>query len=348
MHSADPDSVGLVVGLDIGGTSSRVVVGDLSGETVGTGQAGGGNPNSRPPQQAAEQVARATRTALAGLDPGRVRGGVLGMAGVSKMADAAVAGLFEGVWTALGLTCPMRVVSDCEVAFAAGTSRPGGTVLIAGTGAIAARVTGHRLTAVSGGYGWLLGDEGSAFWLGREAVRETLRALDEWALDGLAPDRPLDPLVESVFTGLLGPPGLSPGRPAEDRRRLITAVNADEPVRLAELAPLVTACARSDSATALAVVRRAASLLAETVQAIRPSGDTTPTVLGGSLLAADNPVREALDAELGDRDAGERYTAGSGAAGAAWLAALDLIDSPALDDPRAQWLHQRYLSASGT
>src|SRR5437016_2590968 len=75
MHSGQP---ALVLGLDIGGTTSRALVGDLSGRTLGTGEAGGGNPNSHPPEQAARQVADAARAALSGVDPSHVRGGVLG------------------------------------------------------------------------------------------------------------------------------------------------------------------------------------------------------------------------------------------------------------------------------
>jgi N-acetylglucosamine kinase-like BadF-type ATPase len=66
---------------------------------------------------------------------------------------------------------PVRVVGDTVTAFAAGTAAPSGTVLISGTGAIAAKITDHEQTATSDGYGWLLGDEGSGFWLGHAAAR---------------------------------------------------------------------------------------------------------------------------------------------------------------------------------
>lgn len=315
-YDVNPDPTALVLGLDVGGTSSRARVADLSGRAVGSGTAGGGNPNSHPPELAAEQVVAATRAALSEVDPTRVRGGVLGMAGVSTMSDPATAEAFDRAWSALGLTCPVRVVSDCEVAFAAGTPAADGTVLIAGTGAVAARITGHRLTATSGGYGWLLGDEGSAFWLGREAVRATLGALDRG-------DSPVDPLIPAVLEEIPGEPASSTDG---ERRRLITAVNTAAPIRLAELAPLVTESARSGGALAGDIVRRAATLLAETARATRRPGETTPIVLAGSLTGTDNPLGTALRAELAD--AGELRTAGSGTAGATRLAALDLDVTP--------------------
>ena len=51
-------------------------------------------------------------------------------------------------------------------------------MLIAGTGSAAGLVRDHRLVRTADGHGWLLGDDGSGFWLGREAVRSVLRKLD--------------------------------------------------------------------------------------------------------------------------------------------------------------------------
>lgn len=307
-----------VLGLDVGGTTSRAVLTDLSGRALGSGEAAGGNPNSHPPERAAEQVALAARAALSGADPRAVRVGVLGMAGVSKMADAEVAALFERTWSSLGLSCPMRVVSDSEVAFAAGTPAPAGTVLIAGTGSIAGRVEQHRLVATAGGYGWLLGDEGSAFWLGREAVRQALRDLAG------APDA----LTTRVLGELLDDPDSSDtaGRAEDLRKRVISAANAAPPIQLAELAPLVTAAARSDVPSAVDIVARAARLLADTAEETRRTDERSPIVLAGSLTAGGNPVGTALRAELAERGHPETRAAGPGAAGAAWLAALELLD----------------------
>lgn len=296
----------LALGLDVGGTSSRALVRDREGAVLGRGEAGGGNPNSHPPEQAAREVERAAAAALADLDPARVRAAVLGMAGASTMGDPRVSAPFEALWTRLGLGCRAQVVTDCEVAFAAGTSAPSGTVLIAGTGAVAARIEHHRLAATAGGHGWLLGDEGSAFWLGREAVRVALRALEGRA--------PRDELTELVL-GRLG---------AEERKGVITAVNAAPPIRLAELAPLVTSAADEAVPTASELVRRAGDLLAETAAATRHGTDSTPVVLAGSLVEAGNPVGAALRTALAERSRVRPVTAGPGAAGAAWLAARAL------------------------
>ncbi|MER5394313.1 BadF/BadG/BcrA/BcrD ATPase family protein [Saccharopolyspora sp. NPDC002686] len=310
-----------VLGLDVGGTSSRALVSDLSGRVLGCGEAAGGNPNSHPADEAVRQIATATLTALRDVDPARVRAGVIGMAGVSKMADPQFRELFEREWARLGLDCGLRAISDSEVAFAAGTPEPTGTVLIAGTGAIAARIEQHRLTRTVGGYGWLLGDEGSAYWLGREAVRATLAALDR--------GETLHGLTAAVRETLL------PDNPDAQRKQLISAVNSAPPIRLAELAPLVT---KASDPTATAIIDHAARVLADTAAETRTPDDRTPIVLAGGLVAPANPVGEALRAELTSRGFPEPHTAGPGAAGAAWLAAHDLTPDPAA-------LHARLLPA---
>ena len=301
------DDRALVLGLDVGGTSSRALISDLTGRALGTGEAAGGNPNSHPAPDAVAQMAAAAREALGGHDPAAVRGCVLGMAGVSRMADPAFGEFFRSEWARLGLGCETTPVSDGVVAFAAGTPEPRGTVLIAGTGAVAERVEDHRTAATIGGWGWLLGDEGSAYWLGREAVRATLRALERGA--------PVEGLVAAVCGDL----GVVP-----ERKAVIVAANASEPIHLAELAPLVTG-AEDDAAED--IVHRAAVLLADTAATARPD-QHSPVVLAGGLLHPDNRIGQALRAELEARSWPEPRTAGPGAAAAAWLAALPLAQDP--------------------
>ncbi|WP_246274876.1 BadF/BadG/BcrA/BcrD ATPase family protein [Phytohabitans houttuyneae] len=169
----------LVIGLDIGGTSTRALVTSLAGDRVGTGTAGGGNPTSHGAVAAAAELAKALSAALGAIDPARVRAGTIGLAGVARLlADPPSRAAFDRAWADAGLTCPLNLIGDALVAYASGTASPDGSVLIAGTGAIAVTIRGFALDRVSDGHGWLLGDAGSGFWLGREAVRATLAAMD--------------------------------------------------------------------------------------------------------------------------------------------------------------------------
>ncbi|QGK71976.1 ATPase [Allosaccharopolyspora coralli] len=298
----------LVLGLDVGGTSSRAVLADLAGTTLGEGRADGGNPNSHPPERAAQQVTAAAREALGDTEPHRIARTVVGMAGVSKLSDPTVAAVFRKAWSDLGIVCPVRTVNDGEVAFAAGTSEPDGTVLIAGTGAIAGQIRDHEQDRVAGGYGWLLGDEGSAYWLGREAVRTTLQALDRGDDLGVLGAGVVDSLVDESAESV--------------RKALITGANAGAPIELATLAPLVTTAVDNADPIAVDIVRRGAQHLVDTARTLRGAEDTTPIVLAGSLVASGNPVGDALRTELANRcPRAPLHVAGPGASGAAWLAA---------------------------
>ncbi|MBB4919958.1 N-acetylglucosamine kinase [Streptosporangium saharense] len=165
----------LVVGLDGGGTGTRCVVATLSGEITGRGYGGAANALSSP--DPALSLGTALRTALDGLDPARVVGGVLALAGARSAPERATA-VADSAWRAVGLAGRPRVVPDTLAAFAGATGEPSGTVLVAGTGATAVRIEDRRVTRWADGYGWLLGDEGSGTWIGLRAVRAVLACLD--------------------------------------------------------------------------------------------------------------------------------------------------------------------------
>jgi glucosamine kinase len=74
----------LVLGGDLGGTSTRILVVGTDGRECGRGTAGAGNPVSHP-AGAAEALGDALRAALVGVDPGRVSASVLGVAGISAL-----------------------------------------------------------------------------------------------------------------------------------------------------------------------------------------------------------------------------------------------------------------------
>jgi len=305
----------LVLGGDLGGTSTRIVIADHEGNVVGRGAAAGGNPTSHP-ASAAANFGQAVQQALQGLDPSLVRTAVIGAAGGSALSNPGVRAQFDAAWSGAGLVCEPDYIGDLEVAFASGTPEPDGTVLIAGTGSAAGLVRDHRLTRTADGHGWLLGDDGSGFWLGREAMRSLLRALDlgepigalgQAVVNAVLPDRHDDAIAE---------------REGYDRLRddLIRTVNARPPVLLAELARTVVAAYDQNDKTAHALVKRAAELLTETVSRLRTTKDNGPLVLAGSVAGESSPVGRLLRQTIHERFAGEVLTARDGVGGATWLA----------------------------
>jgi N-acetylglucosamine kinase-like BadF-type ATPase len=310
-----------VVGVDAGGTSTRALAADAAGAVLGTGRAGGANPNAHPPEEAAAHIADAIASAMAGLAPDGVRACVVGMAGASKLSDPAVAAVFDRAWQRIGLAGLVRVASDAEAAFASATPAPHGTVLIAGTGSISGRIRKRRLVSTAGGYGWLLGDEGSAYWIGREAVRATLAAL--------ASGRRLAGLPSAVLSEALGTP--TPGKLPDAERlaasdKLITTANTEPPIRLARFAPLVSAADHAGETVAREIVVRAAEFLVAIALASREPGENTPVVLVGSVLGAGSPVGVRVREGLSGLDV---LTSSDGVLGAAWLAGVEAFGEDA-------------------
>src|SRR4029077_20994861 len=105
----------------------------------------------------------------------RIRLVVLAMAGAGRTSVAAE---IRRRLAGLGLDAPRGVGADLLATYFSGTHRPDGYAVIAGTGAGAIRVEDGRQVAVADALGWLLGDEGSGFWIGQRVVRAALADLD--------------------------------------------------------------------------------------------------------------------------------------------------------------------------
>jgi glucosamine kinase len=310
-HHVDMTDHRLVLGIDAGGTATRAVVARLDGEVLGRGRAGGGNPTTHGQAAACAQLAAALAEALRAVDPAAVVAGVAGIAGDDGFAP----GVLEAVWKEAGLGCVPRRVGDALIAFVAGTPQPSGTLLLSGTGAIACRVKDRAVEDVSDGLGWLLGDEGSGFWLGREAARAVVRALAH-------PDS-TDPglLGELVTAELLGPPRSF--RDLNDQATALVARAQAHPQSLTRLAPAVNRAAAAGDPAALEIVREGARLLVATAsRVLRAQG---PVVLAGSVLTSEGPLRSAVRELLAAQGETSVRTAGSGAGAAAWLAAGEVL-----------------------
>ncbi|WP_245623096.1 N-acetylglucosamine kinase [Spirillospora albida] len=222
-HLAGP----YVVGIDAGGTKTRCVVLTLGGALAGSGTGPGANPNSG--GDTAGALATALVEALGDLDRSRVLAGVFGIAGAGSAGRPAAVAAARRAWQGAGLRGSPAVVTDIAVAFAAGTPEPQGIVVFSGTGAGAAVISDGAIVQRADGYGWLVGDEGSAVWLGREAVRAALAAYDGRGSPTL--------LTDSVPRALLGPAVVAEldGARRRPRRRTHALAGAPPPRAQAEV-----------------------------------------------------------------------------------------------------------------
>ncbi|GAA1560388.1 hypothetical protein GCM10009678_49120 [Actinomadura kijaniata] len=204
-HLAGP----YVIGIDAGGTKTRCVVLTLGGALAGCGTGPGANPNSG--GDTAGALTTALREALGDLDRSLVLAGVFGIAGAGSAGRPAAVAAARQAWREVGLRGSPAVVTDIAVAFAAGTDADKGIVVFSGTGAGAAVISDGTIVRRADAYGWLVGDEGSAVWLGREAVRATLAALDGRSHPTV--------LTETVPHALLGPAVIAELENTRHRRR---------------------------------------------------------------------------------------------------------------------------------
>jgi N-acetylmuramic acid 6-phosphate etherase len=281
----------LYLGIDGGGTRTvaLLVRADSAGGWVllGRGEAGAANTRAvglqRSQQALDEAVSRAF--AAAGLPRTAVAAACLGLAGAGRPEEQA---LVRAWAERVRLAGVVDVTADTPLLLAAGTPGGWGLALVAGTGSMAfARAPDGRTTR-SGGWGHLLGDEGSGYALAVAGLRAVVRAADGRG--------PRTALSERLLAGQ----GLR--RPEE----LVGAVYGGglDRTALAGLAPVVVAAAEEGDEAADTIVSEAAGQLAATaaaaVRALGLEAPAVPTALaGGLLLGSAGYRRQVLDSLAG-------------------------------------------------
>lgn len=275
--SADPfapTAPGAVIGLDIGGTKTRGVRFE-SGAAVGDASVGSSNVQNVSREEAARHLAELF---------GRIGGGTVtqvyaGAGGIDTEADAeALAALIAPHVPGARIT----VVHDSRLLLAAGGASTG-VAVIGGTGSAAWGRNSLGAEARAGGWGYLLGDEGSGYWLGREAVRHSLRRMNQ----GQQPDQ--------LTTALLASCGV------DEPNKLIALFHAPGTGRRywAERARLVVEAADAGHAASQELVDQAGRDLAALAgQTVRQLGIDGPVILGGGLGMNVPRLQEAFRAAL--------------------------------------------------
>ena len=244
---------GRLLGIDAGGSATRVV---LVADGLVTRRF------TAPPMNALLSTGLADRLAEL-IGAADATAAAIGMPGLRSPADAAR--LSEELTRRTG--CPVRVTGDGETAWLGAFGAAPGIAVFAGTGSGAMGCDGKRW-ARAGGHGFLLGDEGSAYWIGRAAANAALR----WE-DGMGDSATLrDAVVEAS------------GR---DLSALVEDVHSHPSGRdrLALLAPVVTALASEDE-TARRIALEAAGHLAELASAVRRRLGPLPVCGMGGVLQA--------------------------------------------------------------
>lgn len=147
---------------------------------------------------------------------------------------------------------PVTVVSDIELAYRANFSPGEGILLYAGTGSVAYAIDERAQVHKIGGWGYLLGDEGGGYWIGREAIRNTLLSLESGKSMG---PNSLTELISHEIKG-------------HNWEAIKEFVYSNERSAIAGLSQIVDAAARNGSPEAISILNKAAGLLAELVHRV--------------------------------------------------------------------------------
>jgi N-acetylglucosamine kinase-like BadF-type ATPase len=180
-----------VLGIDAGGTKTVCYLADGNGTIVGEGRGSGANLQAHGELEVEKVLHGIIELAVGdrSVAPAAV---CIGIAGVDRAEDDRIV---RAMMRRLGFRSHTLIVNDALIALVAGVGDGPGVVIIAGTGSIAYGVNPERQAARAGGWGYVLGDEGSGFWIGREALMAVVREAD-----GRGPRTRLTPLVLEHFT----------------------------------------------------------------------------------------------------------------------------------------------------
>ncbi len=164
-----------VLGIDAGGTKTVCLLADEEGRVVSRSRAAGANLQGEGELQVEKVLHEAMEEAVGESDivPAAI---CVGIAGVDRQDDH---GVVRGIMRRIARKARLLIVNDAMIALETGAPAQPGVVVISGTGSIAFGRNAAGEAARSGGWGYVLGDEGSGYWIGRAALRAVLRAADQ-------------------------------------------------------------------------------------------------------------------------------------------------------------------------
>src|SRR5262245_341717 len=273
-----------VLGIDAGGTKTVCLLADDRGEVFAQARASGANLQVMG-EFAVEKILHRVMDETLGERDIKLDAICLGIAGVDRPRDAHT---IKEIMRRIGQKTRTVVVNDALVALVAGAGDQAGVVVVAGTGSIAYGRDGEGRAARAGGWGYLLGDEGGGFWIGRAALSAVVRPFDQRG--------PVTLLADLVLKEM------QLATPAE----VIHAIYDRGLQRraIAGLAGVVQRATEAGDAVAGEILDRAASELAaaaaSVVTRLGMRGDVFPTILAGGIFKGIPSLAEGLATRLAE------------------------------------------------
>jgi glucosamine kinase len=271
----------IVIGVDGGGSKTRVVVADEQGREIVSvdGPASAVRPGHV--DLSADVIAACARDALAAANMTHVVPKVIcvGVAGVGREPER------EALWQALAsreIAEDVVVHTDAAIALDDAFAEGAGILLVAGTGSVAFGRGPDGTFARCGGWGPAVGDEGSGAWIGRRALN-----IAAAAADGREPDTAL---VNALLTAI----------EADDPSAIIPWATQATPAHFARLAPVVLQVAatgdlRANSLLSIAVEELVIHVRTLARRLFVDERASAPVALAGGLLTRGAPLRKRLE-----------------------------------------------------
>ncbi len=280
---------GLILAIDVGQTSTKSLLAWRDGRVVGHGEGGpanhfharGGVARNR----SAIHDAVRSAYAAAGLTPGSLTSVALGVTGLHR--DSPGIAIVEDIVREVVEPCTVNVYPDYVMNLVGASRGEWGVAVIAGGGSIAYGMSRDRLReGIAGGFGYLLGDEGSAFDIGRRAVMAAARASD-----GRDEGTVLETIVRAEFSLI---------SMLEIIRVVYDAGFSRD--RLSRLAPRVVDAAKDGDMVAHRILIHAARELARTsvavVRRIAEPGEGVPVYVTGGVFGAGSMILAPFEEHL--------------------------------------------------
>lgn len=275
-----------MLGIDGGGTKTIGLLADGAGTVLANGRGNGSNQNvigiDNAALNLAELIAGLAKTAARPVSD--IGSAVLGLAGAGSERDRqSLADAIHARLRMMGLPrIPISIQSDGRIALEGAFNGGPGVVAVAGTGSVVMGKSSAGETISIGGWGRVIGDEGSGYSIGLEAIKAVSREID-----GRGEARRLRASLSSRF-------GL------ETRERIIAAVYREK-FDIPSIAPAVIEAAESSDAAALEILSRASAALALQVLAVLDRlgmRDGTGVVMIGGLLDHESIYSRMLETEI--------------------------------------------------
>ena len=244
----------LVLGIDGGGTKSIALAADGLGNILATCELGPSNPNVVGFEKAAKTLAQLIVSASEEIscDVREYQSIVIGLSGAGSDANreriaAGINGHFRTKKPSSAL--PVTVETDARVALEGAFAGGSGVVVIAGTGSIVLGKTPRGDVLRTGGWGRILGDEGSGYYIGREALMAVTQQMDKRGDAGK---------LTEILAGKFG---------WKTREEIISAVYQEE-FDIPSLTPLVFEAAVKNDIVSQRILQRAAQQLSEQIRVV--------------------------------------------------------------------------------